>query len=305
MNSEDLEIGTRCQNISIGAARAGAFTLVELLVVISIISMLLAILMPALSGVKRQATALLGARNQREVTNGVTYYATDNDDRFPPSVATVGVEDSWTWSEPTQLTGNKSRTPQVHRSMSAYLHSYLADAKTISCPAVPRKYTYLQEAWDAGDNWDNPDTEPDSDPVGGTYCFYWNYLGYLGGSRPVFQGPRDLAAGGAQSQLLLSDSLVYGSWRRPDSFISCERLSGGNMIEEHDLDPALWMTAGDPNTAKPPIKLRAAYLDGHVETYTPVDTVPMRIPMTPAGVPPFPDGVGSKGIFYIPRNAVR
>ncbi len=281
-----------------------AFTLVELLVVIAIISLLMAILMPALSGAKRQANAVVGMRNQREVASAVSFFASDNDDLFPPSVATVGVEDNWTWCEPTQMTGNKNRTPQVRRSMSAYLRSYIADAKTVSCPSVPQRYKYLQEAWDAGDAWDNPDTEPASDPVGGTYCFYWNYVGYLGGSRPVFHGPRNLAAGGRQSQLLLSDSLVYGNYRAPDSFLSCERLHGGDMIEEHQLESALWMTAGDPNTAKPPIKLRAAYLDGHVETYTPVDTVPLRISKTPQGTPPFPDEGASSGIFYIPRSAL-
>jgi len=26
--------------------------------------------------------------------------------------------------------------------------------------------------------------------------------------------------------------------------------------------------------------------------------------MSPEGAPPFPDGSGSRGIFYIPRNAV-
>ena len=53
-------------------SRRRAFTLVELLVVISIISVLMGILMPALSGVRRQATALTGMRNQREVAMAAT-----------------------------------------------------------------------------------------------------------------------------------------------------------------------------------------------------------------------------------------
>ncbi len=281
-----------------------AFTLVELLVAIAIISMLMAILMPALSGVRRQATALLGMRNQREVAQAVNLFAMDNDERYPESVATVGMEGSWNWSEPMQMAGERSRSPQLHRSMSAYLHSYITRAKTVSCPGAPQPYKYLQESWDAGDDWDNPDTEPRSDRVGGTFCFYWNYTGSVGGPRAVFKGPRDSASGGVQSKLLVSDYLGYGFWRSPENFTSCERLAQADIIEEHYFSPALWATKGDPNAVMPQIKLRAAYTDGHVETYTPADVVPMRIGMTPEGIPPFPDGAGSKGIFYIPRNAL-
>ena len=55
----------------------------------------------------------------------------------------------------------------------------------------------------------------------------------------------------------------------------------------------------------PQVKLRAAYTDGHVETYYPNETSALRVSMAPDGVPPYPDGAGSRGIFYIPRNAVR
>jgi hypothetical protein len=54
----------------------------------------------------------------------------------------------------------------------------------------------------------------------------------------------------------------------------------------------------------PKVKLRAAYVDGHVETYTPAESVPMRVPLAPEGAPPYPDGAGSRGIFYIPQSAV-
>jgi prepilin-type N-terminal cleavage/methylation domain-containing protein len=293
----------------VGAGRGRAFTLVELLVVIAIITTLLAILGPALTGVRRQATALLGMRNQRETANALNLFAADNDDRYPPSMATVGVEDNWTWSAPTQITGNKKRTPQVHRSVSAYLHDYLADAKTVACPSAPQKYTYLQESWDAGDDWDNPDTAPTSDPVGGTYCFYWNYLGFLREPRVLFRGPYGPAAGGTQSQLLISDYFGYGHWRTAEvlsseAFSSCERLPGAEIVPEQQLQASWWAAPGDPNTAMPNIKLHAAYIDGHVETYSPADTVPMRVPLTAEGVPPFPDGGASKGLFYIPRSAL-
>ncbi len=283
-----------------------AFTLVELLVVIATMSVLMGILMPALSGVRRQATALTGMRNQREVATAVNLFAADNDELYPPSVATLGMANEWHWYDPTVLIGKKARSPQIHRAMSAYLHAYIQDARTVSCPAAPQQYKYLQQSWDAGDDWDNPDNELPYDPVDGTYCFFWNYTGYLGGPRALFQGPRTPASGGLVSKLLVTDYFGYGHWRTPGSFASCEKLPGGDILAEQWLESAWWRKAGDdPNTARPQVKLRAAYTDGHVETYYPNEISAMRVSYVPEGAPAWPDGSGSRGIFYIPRNAVR
>jgi prepilin-type N-terminal cleavage/methylation domain-containing protein len=300
---EGKKIGKRCQSISVRAGGVrGAFTLVELLVVISIVSILMAILMPALSGVRRQATALTGMRNQREVAMAVNLFAADNGDLYPPSVATLGVQGDWHWYDPTVLIGKERRSPQMHRAMSAYLHAYLSDAKTVFCPAAPKQYTYLQESWDAGDAWDNPDNELDFDPVDG---FFWNYIGYLGGGpRPLFKGPRGPASGGLTSQLLVTDYFGYGHWRTPGSFASCEKLPGGDILPEQWLESAWWKATAAPD-AMPQVKLRAAYTDGHVQTYYPNEISALRVSMSPEGTPPLWPDSGGRGIFYIPRNAVR
>jgi len=287
-----------------GGNPRAAFTLVELLVVISIISLLMGILVPALHLVRRQATALLGMKNQRQISTALNLFAAENNDRYPSSVATVGFDDRWSWYDPIVITGKDKRTPQVHRSMSAYLRDYIADGKTMYCPSAPRLYKYAQEPWDAGDAWDNPDTPVVSDPVDGTFCLYWNYTGYLGGPRTLFRGPGGPAAGGVQSTLLLTDYFGYGNWQTPGAFASCEKLPGAKVVEETWLAASCWSVEGDPNESMPNVKLRAAYVDGHVSTYSPDKTLPIRIPLTPEGVPPYPDGVGSRGIFYIPEDAV-
>ena len=202
-NSEGCTIGKRCGYISGRAGRVRAFSLVEMLVVISIISLLLGILVPTLSAVRRKAYSLLSMRNQKEVVVALDFFATDNRDRYPDSVATVGFDDNWNWSDPTKMTGNRNRTPRIHRSMSAYLHEYIPSAKMMTCPSAPQKHKYLQEAWDAGDEWDNPDTPVTSDPFGGTFCYYWNYVGYLPDSDTLFRGPSGPASMGRYSQLLL------------------------------------------------------------------------------------------------------
>jgi len=142
-----------------------AFTLIELLVVVSVISLLMSILAPALSKARRQAQAIVGMGNQRQIVNAVNLFAMDHDGLYPESVATIGTEPWWNWQEPTVLIGYRARSPRMYRSMSAYLRAYLEDADSVHCPGAPRRHTYIKEAWAAGDDWDNPETDPVLDPL--------------------------------------------------------------------------------------------------------------------------------------------
>ena len=274
--------------------------------VISIISLLMAILVPSLRKVRQQARAVVAAQNQKEIVSATTIFASDNNERFPESVATVGTGNSWNWSDPTKLTGNKHRSPGIHRAMSEYLKSYIPDARTMYCPNAPQRYKYLQQAWDAGDDWDYPEDDTFSrDPVGGTYCFYWNYTGYVGGRKVVFKGPQGPASGGRNfSKLIVSDYFGYDHWRSPWSHGSCEQFEGAEINPETWLLSAYWFREGDIEDP-PDIELRAGYTDGHVETYSPSDTVPMKVSNNADGTTPYPDGYGSYGIFFLPRNALQ
>ncbi len=73
--------------------------------VISIISALMAILVPTANLVRRKARAIVGMHNQRKISNALTLFSMDNNDRYPQSVATVGTGDSWSWSDPTKMVG--------------------------------------------------------------------------------------------------------------------------------------------------------------------------------------------------------
>ncbi|RKY07590.1 MAG: hypothetical protein DRP56_05460 [Planctomycetota bacterium] len=61
-----------------------AFTLIELLVVISIIALLLSILMPALSKVKKQGKKVACASNLHQMHIALNAYASDWDYKYPP-----------------------------------------------------------------------------------------------------------------------------------------------------------------------------------------------------------------------------
>jgi prepilin-type N-terminal cleavage/methylation domain-containing protein len=282
------------------------FSLIELLVVIAIISILMAIAAPVLNKARRNMRSALGMNNQRQIVSGITFYAMDNDSKVPQSVATAGPDPGWNWSEPTKLTGNEMESPPgSHRAMSELLRSYIADAKIMFCPSAPRQYKYLQQSWDAGDLWDNPETPFPGDPVGGTYCFYANYVGYLEDRDRPFRGPRTVTDRGRYSQLLVSDYFGYDHWRRPGAFASCEKFKSGSIIPETWLLSALWSCQDDGgDMADLGIGLRAGYIDGHVESFEPSDTMRMKVSLTRDGTVPYPDGVGP-GYFFIPRNSLR
>jgi prepilin-type N-terminal cleavage/methylation domain-containing protein len=304
--------GKRFGSCGRGLAREGrfrtGFTLIELLVVLGIISLLTAILLPTLGKVRQQARRAVGVSNLRQVTAGVDAFACDNGERYPPSVAKIGFGENWTWQEPTVLTAFTKRTASEHRSVSSYLHAYLPDADVMFCPNAPAKYKYLQQAWDAGDDWDCPGIEPLPDAMLGVYCLYWNYAGYLGRAERHFRGPIGPARGYRESRIVVTEYLGYGHWRSPRAFGSCERFSSACIAPGSPVSSDYWATAGhgtEGELAALNIRLHAGYVDGHVESYLPADTVPMSLILNPRTGEPYSSGPGPSGFFYLPRVGLR
>jgi prepilin-type N-terminal cleavage/methylation domain-containing protein/prepilin-type processing-associated H-X9-DG protein len=88
----------------------GAFTLVELLVVIGIIALLVAILLPALNKARQQAILSACASNMRQIAMGMLSYMNDNKGLIPPCTIadtwpTNGTAKGWFWA--TEMVGQK------------------------------------------------------------------------------------------------------------------------------------------------------------------------------------------------------
>jgi len=305
---EEKSNSSRSYKVDMSIKPRRGFTLVELLVVISILSVLMGILLPVLAKARRQARTVLGIVNQRHIVNAVSLYAADNDGGFPASVATITFGSNWHWQEPTMMTACKSRPSQTYRAMSEYLRSYIPDAGTMFCPNAPRKYKYLQQSWDAGDDWDNPETSFPSDPVLGTYCFYWNYVSFLADRQAPFRGPRNSLGEPGQSKLLVSDYFGYDLHRSPNAYGSCEQFMGASVTLGTEVSSAYWSrfdSNGNITLDMLNIKLHAGYTDGHVESFKTSEVVPMKVSITPDGGIPYPSGVGlGPGDFYLPESGL-
>ena len=279
------------------------FTLVELLVVMSIISLLASIMLPAMAAARRQAKTLRGINHQKSIVESLNCFAFDNQDRYPPSIATIGSRDEWwNWLPPTTMTGYPEVVQMHYRSMSAYLYDYIDDPAIMFCPNTSRQYPYIQQMWQDGESWDHPQTERQPDPMYGSYCFWWNYKGYLTEQSRVFQGPRSMAGRRHQSKILVSDYFGFDNWRFPGKYVSCEKFhSNAGTIPSYAVSVDYWYyleKSEGVSLDSINIRLHAGYSDGHVESYSASEVTPLQVSLSPDGS----EGGKGYGDFYLPLN---
>jgi len=77
--------------------RRRGFTLVELLVVVSIIALLISILLPSLQSARETARTVKCSSNLKQFSNANHMYADSEDDAFPPVKTEHGTRGSWYW----------------------------------------------------------------------------------------------------------------------------------------------------------------------------------------------------------------
>jgi prepilin-type N-terminal cleavage/methylation domain-containing protein/prepilin-type processing-associated H-X9-DG protein len=142
-----------------------AFTLVELLVVIGIIAVLISILLPALSRVRRQANTLQCSSNMRQVATALIMYINDNKGKHPPAgiPPITGIyQYGWWW--PNELVRLKYiKQPGLSCYKQPGGKKIFNRQNPFRCP----------EGIDEGDQWTNPSFpigDYPTDAVNNGYC---------------------------------------------------------------------------------------------------------------------------------------
>ncbi len=107
----------------------GAFTLIELAVVIAMIALIGAVLLPALAKAQSTAQPANCANNLKRIGIAFRLFATDHGGRFPTSVTTnAGGVSDWLGTSPNMLAVNTFR-------VFVALSNELATPKMVKCPS--------------------------------------------------------------------------------------------------------------------------------------------------------------------------
>lgn len=119
------------------------FTLIELLVVIAIISLLMAILMPALGKVRKLARRVVCSSNMKQMCTAVAMFANERDGKIPP----VSEMPNGTWTH-LQSQNHWARwflTGDTYWNLGVlWKYEYLKDGKIFYCPSKEAFFTYEQ-----------------------------------------------------------------------------------------------------------------------------------------------------------------
>ncbi|MBI1368364.1 MAG: hypothetical protein GC162_06885 [Planctomycetes bacterium] len=244
------------------------FTLVELLVVTSIIMVLIAILLPALKSARYAANLTLCAARQRQVVQAGLVYATDNNTVFPPTVPTYKHNNGPdTLSNPYYINYHGDDNLGRYPAISKYIGSTLNDAEVLMCPMIPSRPADLNPRyWNSRTHF-----------LKSSFGIWWSWWGY---KNQGWTGPMSLSS---TSKLLTTDMLYWtGHQFHELRFNHPIPMTGYENSEDYE---SFWIDGGVTALVdvKPTMTLNAGYVDGHVELMRFSDTDQKTIDGEPAG----------------------
>jgi prepilin-type N-terminal cleavage/methylation domain-containing protein len=143
-----------------------AFTLIELLVVISIIALLIAILLPALTAARDSAKKIQCLMNQKQLVTAVVAFTTDNDG-VPPPGSDDNDGDGPGTSQSANMKGviyntangwaNDPRFGYYRRFGPVFTEGYSESPEILYCPTQAQNHPWMKPGgqWTTGDGGQN------------------------------------------------------------------------------------------------------------------------------------------------------
>ena len=240
----------RIKAMRVQGSRAGrsGFTLVELLVVISIIALLISILLPSLKKARDSAKAVKCAANQKAVGTAVSTYLAEYNGVFPPSyVYPSDAVGSWS-ADPDDPDGQSTNKVYGYMHWSYFLFSAgKVKDESFQCPAMqnggaPRTNPgHDPKAWEDGQVDDSGASTPSTTSIEDKQATRMAYTANAAiMPRNKFGGPVVPEPSGPRRNVLIRESVI----KRPgDTILGTEFLdnfkaigkrgNGGLVIKSH------------------------------------------------------------------------
>lgn len=192
-----------------------AFTLIELLIVISIMVLLVGMLLPSLNRAREDARRTVCLANLKHIGVGIVSYASENNDRGPA----VADASPTTNESPRQLLSDTTQTINLGRLWT----QYLSDANVYHCPSQ-RVFEYSDDSEKLG-----------AETVAGSYAYA---VQIPAGQSPVFSIMRHLAMVSDDFTIVTSGDAGVGKYSHARGYNVL--YSDGSATWYSDDDESIW-----------------------------------------------------------------
>lgn len=252
----------KASRLAHSSCHRGAFTLVELLVVIGIIALLVSVLLPSLNKARAAANSLACSSNMRTIGQFFAIYQSNNKGNLPPAMYYNGGSSPWygtAW--PSRI----SPLPKVSGNSSTAFTVNVSSAKVFTCPVVadsdatgasPLQRTYVL----AGMSYYAPASF--RNPLGKNNMVWGDRSTTLNGSIPAtfqLKNPAKMKGDSTVSMMEVRP--------RPDAWNGANSFSlGGEPWGTMDFYDWVYMNGPWTHNFN---SANFLFLDGHVESITP------------------------------------
>jgi prepilin-type N-terminal cleavage/methylation domain-containing protein/prepilin-type processing-associated H-X9-DG protein len=213
------------------------FTLVEMLVVLSIIALLIAMLVPALRRARSDANTVVCLSNLRQLSNAAELYTAQSQGYFPPAYYNP-MTDFWYLRYTRLADGQRQISPGI--LWLGWKRSQLSDLLVMQCPSLASHFGSQT-----------------------LYCGYNYNTSYIGhGSLEADPRPSNVSALTAPGQCaLFGDGGYYGGI---DFFMRAPDLLSPRPVNEDSVSPT--MRAAGTQAYRHDGATNVVYCDGHAAT---------------------------------------